>query len=77
VECHSIRGIGAFGHKAPDLTHLASRAMIASATLQNTTGNLAGWILDSQYIKPGNHMPPNLLSAEDMQDLVSYLRSLQ
>jgi cytochrome c oxidase subunit 2 len=77
VLCHSIRGIGAFAHKAPDLTHLASRRMIASATLPNTDGHLAGWIVDSQRIKPGNHMPPNLLPAQDLLDLVSYLRSLQ
>jgi len=77
VICHTIRGIGAFGHKAPDLTHLASRRMIASATLPNTAGHLAGWVVDSQYIKPGSHMPPNLLPAEDLLDLVSYLRSLQ
>jgi cytochrome c oxidase subunit 2 len=77
VVCHSIRGIGAFGHKAPDLTHLASRRMIASATLPNADGPLAGWIVDSQHVKPGNHMPPNLLPAEQLQDLVSYLRSLQ
>jgi cytochrome c oxidase subunit 2 len=77
VSCHTIRGIGAFGHKAPDLTHLASRSTIASAMLRNTDGPLAGWIVDSQHIKPGNHMPPNLLPAEDLLDLVSYLRSLQ
>ena len=77
VVCHTIRGIGAFGHKAPDLTHLASRRMIASATLPNTAGHLTGWIVDSQHIKPGNHMPPNLLPAADLLDLVAYLRSLQ
>ena len=77
VSCHTIRGIGAFGHEAPDLTHLASRRMIGSATLPNTDGPLAGWIVDSQHIKPGNHMPPNLLPADDLLDLVSYLRSLQ
>lgn len=77
VVCHSIRGIGAFGRKAPDLTHLASRRMIASATLPNTDGYLAGWVLDSSHIKPGNHMPPNLMPAEDLRDLISYLRKLQ
>jgi cytochrome c oxidase subunit 2 len=77
VLCHSIRGIGAFGHKAPDLTHLASRRMIASGTLSNTAGHLAEWVTDSQNAKPGNHMPPNLLPGDDIRDLVSYLRSLQ
>src|SRR5439155_342185 len=77
VLCHTIRSIGAFGHKAPDLTHLASRRMIGSAALPNTTGHLAGWVVDSQRIKPGNHMPPNLMPAEHLLDLVSYLRSPQ
>jgi cytochrome c oxidase subunit II len=77
VLCHTIRGAGAFGHKGPDLTHLASRQMIASATLTNTPGNLAGWIIDAQRIKPGNRMPPNTLAGSDLTDLVSYLGSLQ
>ena len=77
VLCHTIRGAGAFGHKAPDLTHLASRRMIAAATLPNTPGHLAGWIVDPQRIKPGTRMPPNVLTGDDLNDLVSYLGSLQ
>jgi cytochrome c oxidase subunit 2 len=75
--CHTIRGTGAFGHKAPDLTHLASRSTIAAATLPNTTGHLAGWVVDPQRLKPGNRMPPNLLASADLLDLVAYLRSLR
>jgi cytochrome c oxidase subunit 2 len=77
VNCHTIRGTGAFGHRGPDLTHLASRSMIAAATLPNTTGHLAGWIVDSQRLKPGNRMPPNLIPSGDVLDLVAYLRGLQ
>ena len=77
VLCHTIRGAGVFGHKAPDLTHLASRTTIAAATLPNTPGHLAGWVTDPQAIKPGNRMPPNVLAANDLDDLVSYLRSLR
>ena len=77
VTCHTIRGTGAWGHKAPDLTHLASRSTIAAATLPNNTGHLAGWIVDAQRIKPGNRMPPNLLASGDLLDLVAYLRSLR
>ena len=77
VLCHTIRGVPAFGHKAPDLTHLASRRMIAAATLPNTAGHLAGWIVDSQRIKPGNRMPPNPLPPDDLLDMVSYLRGLR
>ena len=74
--CHTIRGTDAAGQVAPDLTHLASRATIGAATLPNSTGNLAGWIIDSQHIKPGNAMPPNSLSAEDLQALLAYLGGL-
>jgi cytochrome c oxidase subunit 2 len=77
ILCHTIRGIGAFGHKAPDLTHVASRTMIAAATLHNTPGNLAGWILDAPRIKPGTRMPTNPLAANDLLDLVAYLESLR
>jgi cytochrome c oxidase subunit II len=77
ILCHTIRGIGAFGHKAPDLTHLASRSTIAAAILPNTPGHLAGWVVDAQAIKPGNKMPPNILESGDLDDLVSYLGSLR
>ena len=74
--CHSIRGTDANGQVAPDLTHLAGRLKIAAATLPNTPGHLAGWIVDSQHIKPGNAMPPTSLSADDLQALLAYLRGL-
>jgi cytochrome c oxidase subunit 2 len=77
VLCHTIRGIGAFGHKAPDLTHLASRSTIAAGMLPNTPGHLAGWVTDAPAIKPGNKMPPNLLEAADLDDLVTYLGTLR
>src|SRR5439155_21050432 len=57
VACHQIRGTTAHGLVAPDLTHVGSRLTIAAGTLPLTRGNLAGWIVDSQRIKPGNHMP--------------------
>jgi cytochrome c oxidase subunit II len=77
VLCHTIRGAGAFGHKAPDLTHLASRTTIAAGTLPNKPGHLAGWVVDAQRIKPGNRMPPNVVASNDLNDLVSYLVSLR
>jgi len=74
--CHSIRGTGAAGQVAPDLTHLASRRTLAAGTLPNTRGHLAGWIIDSQHVKPGNAMPSTSLSAEDLQALLAYLGGL-
>jgi cytochrome c oxidase subunit 2 len=77
VMCHTIRGTDAGSKNGPDLTHLASRGTLAAGTLPNTRGNLAGWILDSQRIKPGNHMPPNSFSSDDLQALLVYLEGLQ
>ena len=77
IMCHTIRGTDAGGAVAPDLTHLASRKAIAAGTLPLTRGHLAGWITDSQEIKPGNRMPPVPLPPEDLQTLLSYLESLK
>ena len=38
---------------------------------------LAAWIADPQKIKPGSHMPANLLAPDDMQALVAYLETLK
>jgi cytochrome c oxidase subunit 2 len=77
VMCHTIRGTDAGSKNGPDLTHLASRGTIAAGTVPNTPGYLAGWILDSQHIKPGNHMPPNNIPADDLQALLTFLEGLQ
>jgi cytochrome c oxidase subunit 2 len=77
VMCHSIQGTPAGSRVGPDLTHLASRLTIAAGTLPNTRGNLAGWIVDPQSIKPGAQMPANQLSPADLQALLAYLGTLQ
>ena len=61
----------------PDLTHLASRQSIAAATLPNNPGSLGAWIVDSQHIKPGNKMPPNPISGDDLTALLAYLENLK
>jgi cytochrome c oxidase subunit 2 len=75
--CHTIRGTDAGSRVGPDLTHLASRRMIAGETLPNVPGALAGWIIDPQRIKPGNHMAPNPLAPDDLAALITYLQTLQ
>jgi cytochrome c oxidase subunit 2 len=77
VLCHTIRGTTAGSRVGPDLTHLASRSTIAAGMLPNTIGNLGGWILNPQALKPGSRMPPNQLSGPDLQDLLAYLESLR
>jgi cytochrome c oxidase subunit 2 len=75
--CHAIRGTDALGRVGPDLTHLASRVTLAAGTLENTRGNLAGWIGNSQAIKPGNDMPVMTIAPKDLQALLAYLETLQ
>jgi cytochrome c oxidase subunit 2 len=75
--CHRIAGTNATGTIGPDLTHLASRLSLAAATIPNTRGYLAGWILDPQHIKPGNRMPATNLSGRQIQALLDYLESLR
>lgn len=77
VFCHSIRGTTAAAQNGPDLTHFGSRRTIAAGTLPNTPGNLGGWIVDPQSVKPGNHMATIAVKSEDLQPLIDYLESLK
>jgi cytochrome c oxidase subunit 2 len=77
VTCHAIRGTEAGSHVGPELTHVGSRLTLAAGTLPNARGHLAGWIANSQSIKPGNRMPPNALAAGDLQAVLAYVRSLR
>ncbi len=77
VRCHAIRGTGMDAHLGPDLSHLASRRALAAGTLLNTRGNLAGWVVNAQRLKPGSGMPDILLSGRDLQSLIAYLETLR
>ena len=74
--CHNISGTEASGKIAPDLTHVASRLQLGAGAIPNTPGHLAGWILDSQHIKPGNSMPSISLSGDELAALIAYLGGL-
>jgi cytochrome c oxidase subunit 2 len=75
--CHGVRGTTAAASFGPDLTHLASRRMIAAGTLPNTPTDLARWIADPQRIKPGSHMPATPFTPDDLRALVAYLGGLR
>ena len=75
--CHTVRGTTAGGTLGPDLTHFGSRRTIGAGILPNTRGNLGGWIVNSQTVKPGNRMPPQPLTPEELQALLAYLDSLK
>lgn len=77
--CHVIRGTDATGYSsnAPDLTHLKSRKTIAAGAAPNTKTYLGKWIIDPYSLKPGAHMPPIPLAAEDYRALRAYLETLK
>jgi cytochrome c oxidase subunit 2 len=77
ASCHTIAGTAARGDVGPDLTHLALRGTLAAGTLPNTRGDLGGWILNPQAIKPGNKMPAIGLSGPELQALLDYLEGLR
>ena len=77
VYCHAIRGTNASSKVGPDLTHLASRSTLGAGTLTNSHGNLSGWIVNSQALKPGNKMPPMYLEPDALQALTDYLATLK
>ena len=77
INCHTVRGTGANGRFGPDLTHLMSRATIASGAAENTPENLRLWIENPDAIKPGSLMPAMKLSDSDLDALVRYMQSLR
>jgi cytochrome c oxidase subunit 2 len=79
VNCHRVRATSAAGTYAPDLTHLMSRQTLASGMIPNDPEgkNLRAWIADPQKIKPGCLMPSFHLRDDQLDSIVSYLRTLQ
>jgi cytochrome c oxidase subunit 2 len=75
--CHQIRGTAARGLVGPDLTHLMSRTTLAAGAIPNTRDDLANWIIDPQRYKPGNRMPALDITGPDLDELLTYLRSLK
>ena len=75
--CHAVQGTSANARKAPDLTHVASRARLAAGRLANTPQDLADWIANPQKFKPGVNMPVHLLIEDDLKALVAYLETLK
>lgn len=76
--CHTVRGASANGVAGPDLTHVGSRQTLGAGVLPNNAGTMAGWIADSQAIKPGNRMPAYpVLTGPELRAISGYLESLK
>jgi cytochrome c oxidase subunit 2 len=75
--CHAIAGTEASSHVGPDLTHLASRPLLATGALPNDAAHLAAWLANPQAHKPGTNMPDPRLKPQEISDLVAYLEGLR
>ena len=77
INCHTIRGTAANGRFGPDLTHLMSRATIASGAAEITHENLRLWLKSPDAIKPGSLMPAMNMSDAELDALARYMASLR
>ncbi len=77
INCHMVSGTVANGRYGPDLTHLMSRATLASGAAENTPGNLQAWIEDPNRFKPGSMMPAMHLSDRQNAQITAYLLTLK
>ncbi len=76
--CHAVRGTEFNGLAGPDLSRVGARRTLGAGILPNNQGTLAGWISDSQSIKPGNRMPAYpVLTGQELRDVAAWLESLQ
>ncbi|HVH68882.1 MAG TPA: cytochrome c oxidase subunit II [Gemmatimonadales bacterium] len=78
IGCHTIQGVSP-GTIGPNLTHVGSRATLASGLFPNDSAHLASWIADAPAMKAGaimTRMKPPLTDA-DIAALVAYLQSLK
>lgn len=76
--CHVIRGIANEAYlTAPELTHFASRAKIATTDYANDKGMLSGWVVHSRGLDRRSEMPGNPLAPADLHAVVAFLQSLR
>jgi cytochrome c oxidase subunit 2 len=77
ISCHTVAGTVATGRFGPDLTHVASRATIASGSVTNTPANLRAFVNDPAQFKPGCLMPAMHLNGHDLDAVTAYLATLK
>jgi cytochrome c oxidase subunit 2 len=77
MNCHTVSGTAATGRFGPDLTHLMSRATLASGAMDNTPANLRQWIKSPDSFKRGALMPAMQLTDEQLDQVTAYLETLK
>lgn len=76
LACHSLDPSARSEQVGPNLADMGLRATLGAGTLPNTPENLRDWLTHHQARKPGNRMPDQNLSAEDVEAIATYLESL-
>lgn len=76
-ECHSVRGLGAHGKVGPDLTHFASRTLMAGGVLMTRPGDVVKWLSNPDAVKPGTRMPNFHLGDAQLRQLTAFLETLK
>jgi len=77
MNCHTIAGTAATGRFGPDLTHMMSRATLASGAMDNTKENLREWIRHPDTFKEGALMPAMQLNDQQLDQVTAYLATLK
>jgi cytochrome c oxidase subunit 2 len=80
LACHQVYGVkNMLGQTGPNLTHVASRELLAGGVFTNTPENLHQWIKDPDSLKYGSKMVLTGVNLTDAQinDIVAYLGSLE
>lgn len=77
INCHTVSGTSATGRFGPDLTHLMSRATLASGATDNTPDNLREWIKAPDSFKRGSLMPAMQLNDQQLDKVTAYLETLK
>jgi cytochrome c oxidase subunit 2 len=80
VACHTIYGVPTMlGVTGPNLTHVASRQLLAGGVYERSPDTLHAWLKNPQAVKPGTLMNLTGVNLTDAQidDIVAYLQSLK
>jgi cytochrome c oxidase subunit 2 len=77
MNCHTVSGTAATGRFGPDLTHLMSRATLASGAMDNIPANLRQWIKSPDTFKRGALMPAMQLNDVQLDQVTAYLETLK
>ncbi|MBU4611328.1 cytochrome c [Achromobacter sp. GG226] len=76
LACHSLDPASRSAQPGPNLADLGLRGTLAAGTLPNTPESLRDWLAHPQARKPGNLMPDQNLSGEDVEAIATFLESL-